>query len=643
MFRRLIFLLCLPILFLQCNEESKYSTAPPADWVKFCDFSLESIPIKPRQEHYQILLVDIQRNWEEKATYIHSAIKVVDQIGIDGVSQVRLDFDPSYQHLVVHRIRIYRDGQWFDRIETSRRDLLQREEELDSGLFDGRLTLVYFLNDIRVGDILEYSYTLIGEHPTFSSHFADIIYLEDYYGWEKVYRRILIHPERPFSMKFFNTLQEPRVTDISSTLREYVWEAVGTIPGCDDDEQPDWHQPEAHIQISQYVTWQQLALDLVPLYALSSDFYQNPSSEMIELVEFWKASSEDSAERALMALRFVQDKIRYLGFEDGIGAVVPRDPRIILQRRFGDCKDKSVLLRTLLGLMEIRANSVLVHASRGQRLPEMLPTPLIFNHAILQLEINGKFYYVDPTMSFQGGSLQDNYFPRYQWGLVISDKTTELTQLPEPFFRPQTEIDTSIVFTSPTSADLKSTMICYGDHADNLRRTLQEEGLKKITKDLLEGIQTDYKGASIITPMVITDNREKNIITLINSYKITPRNRSGKKILKVISDIIDTGLDDSINLERASPFVLTYPYWIKEHIHVKNPFNTWPADSEDITLENESIRYNFTMKKEGQTADYTIELKHLKDHVPLNAVQDYWHIIQEIEPSPSLELIVSAH
>ena len=631
-------MLCFPIFFLQCSD--KCSIAPPPEWVKPCDFSLEAVPIKPGQEHLQILLMDIQRNWEEKTIYVHQATKIVDQIGIEGFSQIKFNFDPSYQHIVVHQIRIYRDGEWSDRKESSRHELLQREGELEGGIFNGQWTLVYFINDLRIGDIIEYSCAFIGENPISSSRFGSIVYLEDPNVWEKLYYRVLIHPEQPFPMKFFNTSHHPTVTDISSTLREYVWEASNTAPACDDEDQPSWYKPEAHIQISQYNTWQELALELIPLYTLASNLFDNPSSEMMELVEAWKTASADPSERALLALRFVQDKIRYLGFEDGTGAFIPRDPRVILERRYGDCKDKSVLLKTLLHFMDIPAHSVLVNARRGKLLRELLPSPIVFNHAVLQIEIEGKFYYVDPTISLQGGRLQDNYFPSYHWGLVISDQTTDLTKLPEPSQLP-VEVDQDITITSPTSADLKVTEVGYGPDADQMRRILQAVGMINFRKQLLEIVQARYKGASVISPAVFVDDREKNTYTITYSYKIPTRHRSGKKTLKIYSDVIEDGVDNTINLERTSPFALVYPCHRKEHIHVTNPFNNWPADSENSTFENESIFYSFLMKKEGHSVDYTLELKHLKDHVPLDGVQDYWNIVHEIEPNPALELVIS--
>ena len=97
-----------------------------------------------------------------------------------------------------------------------------------------------------------------------------------------------------------------------------------------------------------------------------------------------------------------------------------------------------------------------------------------------------------------------------------------------------------------------------------------------------------------------------------------------------------------MQLDRTSPYELDYPIWVKEHIHVENPFNNWAPDAEEAQFENEAIKYAYEMKKEGHTADFHFELKHLQDHVPVNLIKDYWDIVQEVEPNPSLELVISA-
>jgi hypothetical protein len=290
--------------------------------------------------------------------------------------------------------------------------------------------------------------------------------------------------------------------------------------------------------------------------------------------------------------------------------------------------------------MQIHSKPVLVNTDFGKMLPELLPT-LRFNHAILRIEINGSHYWVDPVYSFQGGSLQTTYCPDYHWGLVLSPDTAALTAIPSPITKP-VEKQTSIILTSPDTAELEVKSTCFGSRADRLRGILQQEGLKKLSDFRLENAQKEYKGASILNPLSIVDDREKNVLSVKESYKISTRSRLGKIMLKAYSYVLDTYFDKEINLERSSPYALEYPLWVQEHIHIENPFNTWVVDTEEAKIENESIKFVYAMKKEGHTADFDFELKHLQDHVPVNLIKDYWNIVQEVEPNPSLEVVITA-
>jgi hypothetical protein len=553
-----------------------------------------------------------------------------------------MNFNPDYQHVIVHYIRVLRDGETINCLEKSRYKLLQRENALEENLYLGDLSLVYFLDDIRRGDIVEYAYSIVGMDPFTSSHcdcwirfkYSDVV--------DKVYHRILIHPESLLQIKSDNPAATPNVVDLSPTLREWSWEILQTSMLSQDKEVPIWHGLfDKKAQISQYKSWREVAQKNLTLYMLPEGFETKPLPEMLALVEQWIKSTDDTHCLALLALRFVQDEIKYLGFEDGLGGHLPTDPRVVFARRFGDCKDKSVLLYSLLKLMQIESVPVLVNTSIGKKLPEILPSES-FNHAVLRIEIDGSYYWVDPVYSFQGGSLQTTYFPDYHWGLVIAPDTQDLTTIPFPAMDKPIDIRTSIIITSPATAELKIERTGYGFRAERIRAVLQQVGMKKSSEACLEEIQGLYKGVSLLSPVVFADNREENEMTITECYKISTSSRTGKKILKIASTVLENYLDNGINLERSSPFALAYPLWVKEHIHIENPFNDWAHDTEEAVFENKAIKYGYQMKKEGHTADFHFELKHHQDHVPVELIQDYWNIVQEVEPNPSLEVVITA-
>lgn len=599
-------------------------------WVKPYDFPLEPVPLKETQVNLQILLLDTQRNWEEKTLYRHYVIKPLTQRGIEDISQLSIDYDPATTKVVMHQIQVYRDGQWTDRLNSSRTNTVQRETRLEENLYDGDLTQIYFIEDIREGDILEYSYSLIGEHPFFNTHFTEFAYLQRDFAVEKIVYRLLAPPDLTFDIKPINTTTIPQVTDLSPALREWVWEAIDPPIYKFEDDQPAWHNPPAHIELSQYKTWAELAQKVAPLYLLPDDFPEIIPPEMQALVDRWKASTPLLAERALLAIRFVQDEVRYLGIEENIGAIKPVDPRLTFQRRFGDCKDKTQLLHALLKLLDIDSKPMLVHSSRGKRLAHVLPLPQLFNHAVLQLNVDGNTYWVDSTLGMQGGALHSNPFPDYYYGLIVSHETKDLIALPEMTLPQPTEIDASILVESEETALVKLKMSFFGFRADLCRRSLKQTGLKKVAEDNLIDLQKTYGTVTIVEPLEAIDDRPNNIFTYTSSFRIPTEKLSDSTILEVYSHTLRKYLDTHINPERTAPYALSYPLWIKEHIHVENPLLEWETVTEDYKQEHPALAYTLATRIEGHHADFDIELRHLQDHVPIEAIRDYWKTVNDI-------------
>ncbi len=633
-FKTILYILCLsPFLLVASNSDqnTQHSKGPAPSWIKVCDFPLEAVPVKPSQVNLQYLLMDAQRNWEEKTLYRHCAIKALTKSGIEKISQLKIDFDPSYTQIVVHAIRVFREGKWHDRLGNARSNLIQRETDLERNLYNGDFTLVYFLEDIRQGDIVEYSYSIKGGHPFFSSHYTDVVYMQRDFSIEKIIHRLLGHPNLSFFINPINTEIEPKICDLSPSLREWTWEDSETSPYTYETDQPVWHNPPARIEMSQYKTWEEVAKKLCSLYVLPSGFAKSIPLEMQALIEQWKTSTNALPDRALLALRFVQDQVRYLGIEEGMGAFQPTDPCITFQRRFGDCKDKTFLLHALLQLMDIPSKPLLVHTSRGKILPEVLPTPFAFNHLVLQLEIEGTTYYVDPTFSLQGGSLQTSFFPDYEWGLLLAQDSKELTELPKVVFKHPTEIDTTFTLESEDVAHLKIKTVYHESRADRMRRFLEWNGVQEIEEGALSKMQKVYGKVTLNAPMEVSDDKRSNSVTLIESYHLPVEKLADRKEIEVFSHVLRHYLESGINPERAAPYEILYPLWVKERIHIDNPFNTWDKFEADDKKEHESLVYTLCTQIDKNSATFNLELKHLKDHIPQASLRDFWVLVNEID------------
>lgn len=500
------------------NPEALPSTHPIPDWIEPLSVSTEPIVLKPSQVNFQCLLIDTQRNWEAKTIYQHTAIKAITNRGVEVISKIQINFDPSFSKIHMHAIRIFRDGQWHDRLEQSRFQLLQREVGLEANLYYGELTVVYFLNDIRKGDILEYSYSVVGINPLVDSHFSDMVDMQREIAVEKISYRLVADPHLRCSVKQFHTEIEPKCRLISSTQAEWIWEDEETRP-CESGGDC------AFIQLSEYQDWGEFAASVYPLFALPSDFAHTIPDEMRALVHKWKETAYHPKDRALLAIRFVQDEIRYLGIEEGINGWKPRDPKTTFTCRFGDCKDKSFLLHALLELMDISSTPLIVNILKGDTLPDMLPCSYLFNHAVLQISIDGCAYFVDPTISLQGGTLETNAFPEYHFGLLIAKDTNDLTELPRSTPDKPAEVSTSFSKESADTIKIQIKSTYFDMEADAGRQLFTWLGMDQISSNSLLEIQENWgKEVAVYAPIEFHDDRFNNVITIVETYTLPVEN-----------------------------------------------------------------------------------------------------------------------
>ncbi|MFQ5630149.1 MAG: DUF3857 domain-containing transglutaminase family protein [bacterium] len=153
----------------------------------------------------------------------------------------------------------------------------------------------------------------------------------------------------------------------------------------------------------------------------------------------------DSGAKVQAIADFVRDQVRYVAVEIDKGRWQPRPAATTLYNRYGDCKDKTALMRAMLKSIGIPSVSVLANTDRAVN--TKLPTPFQFNHCIvgirtqdlpdttnlLKASVGGWLFY-DPT----DPSTHLGEVPRpLQGGLVMLATETDSVLYRLPFRSPQ--------------------------------------------------------------------------------------------------------------------------------------------------------------------------------------------------------------
>src|SRR5713101_693523 len=247
-------------------------------------------------------------------------------------------------------------------------------------------------------------------------------------------------------------LNHPEVTPTQSGSNQWQW-VVSDVKGVRYEEQMPPRQglqgqmilsffPSGGATAKGFSNWREMGTWYWNLE--NGRFAASP--EIKQKVAALTALAPTPLDKMKALANFVQDDIRYVAIELGIGGWQPHPASDIFAHRYGDCKDKATLMRTMLREIGVNSFQVAINTERGS-ITSDTPAYLGFNHQITAIQLPdsatspslvatmqhpklGKILFFDPTDELTpfgqiSGALQANY------GLLVTPDGGELVELPE--------------------------------------------------------------------------------------------------------------------------------------------------------------------------------------------------------------------
>lgn len=604
---------------------------PPGDWVKpqFFGQSLAGTVLEAGADQHW-LLWERQINVRQNETFCHGVRQILSQDGVQNDTTLTMDFNPNYQSLTLHWVRIWRDGQHLDRLDTNKVRVVQQEQDLDQYLLNGQKSAVLVLDDVRVGDVIDYAYTIKGENPVFGGHFSSMVPVELDQPAERLLTRVIWPNQRRLYAKQHGCTVQPSAIVNKGSL-EYTWD-FRQMPGfTHEDFLPAWYDPQPWVQLSDFQTWTEVNQWALALFRVTAPVSPDLSRKIAE----WKQIA-DPEQQVLAALRFVQDDVRYFGIEIGDGTEKPAAPATVYARRFGDCKDKSLLFVTILRALGIEAYPVLVNSTLGRAIEDWQPTAGAFDHCIAMVQLAGQTYWLDPTANYQRGPLAAHYLPDYARGLVISPYTTGLTVIPHDNGWPQTTTTEYFqLHGKDEPADLKVVTVAEGRDADDLREQFATTKRSDLERSYTHFYSSLYPGIHLSAPLVMTDDEQQNRVQTTETYTIdkmwTPVENSRKYNCEFYASTMAALLKKPVDTDRTLPLGLNYPEHQILRTEVTLP-ESWPAKSDQKTVSDPAFTFQKNSRCAGNRLVLNYEYWSQADSVPPDQVSDYLgHVDQSLQ------------
>lgn len=580
---------------------------------------------------YRYLLLDYQDNVITEERFAHFAIELKNSEGIQEFSDISVNYDPTFQKLTFHQISVVRDGKKSDKLSNAEINTFQRESNLERSLYDGSITAVINLSDIRKGDIIEYSYTLKGYNPINKGNYATMIYQQYTSPVDRIHHKIVYHTKHPLFFKKINGADDPSKTT-KKGITELVWDTDGTDYFVYDVNTPYWTDLQKRISISSFKDWEDVVNLSLPLY-------QN-AEHQFPLPEDVRITSQNKEEKIIKLIQFVQDEVRYLGFESGIGAYKPNHPKKVLNQRYGDCKDKSLLLVNLLKREGINAYPFLVNTNLRNSIHNLRPSHSAFDHCIVTFEHDDQTYFVDPTMTGQGGNLDNLSFPKYGAGLTIKQGENQLTQIPEGRVTSTINIEETITLDSIGGEAIFLIESSYrGSRADQMRDFFKSNTKETINKEFVNYYSSIYPSIRSFQEVKITDKNRNghNEIIIEEFYEIpefwTKDESTGLFICETEPLVLESTLEYPNSPKRTMDYYIGEPFGFNQKTTITLP-EFWNIPPTSYDVNKDAFAYTSSTRSVGRTIEikhgYTLKKNTIEAHEVSNFLKEHEKITSQI-------------
>ena len=205
-----------------------------------------------------------------------------------------------------------------------------------------------------------------------------------------------------------------------------------------------------------------------------------------------------SKEKMEVIFDYVKMEIRYVSIGLGKSGYEPENAKKVFENKYGDCKDKSTLLISMLRSAGIPAYYVLIPTRNIGNLIKDFPYPFQFNHCIVAVEDRGKYHFLDPVaenyrFDYLPGSDRNRNVLIFDDEKIFFDKTP-LAKPEENASHSQSQI--KIGLNGSIECEVKN--FGFGGEEASLRSFFIENNPTKIKESLEERVDGISSGAKLL-------------------------------------------------------------------------------------------------------------------------------------------------
>jgi len=306
---------------------------------------------------------------------------------------------------------------------------------------------------------------------------------------------------------------------------------------------------------------------------------------------------------------YVKGEIRYVFIDFGKSGYEPDNAKNVFKNKYGDCKDKSTLLISMLRVAGIPAYYALIPTASVGDLVTDFPYPFQFNHCIVAVQNEGKYNFIDPVAKYY----RFDYLPesdRNRGALVFYDKEIAFDKTPlanpeENAYHSQSRV--RIGLDGAIECEVKN--VGLGSDEASLRSFFIRNGLTKIKESLEERVDQISSGAKLLTYTHSEPLDFKKRFEVTIKYNAQDYCKKAGDILIFDVPEISKGCPATGKKDRKFPIVIwNNSYKIDEvEFNIPEGYQVYYLP-EPMEIKNQYFEFRSSYRQEGERIFYQGEL-----------------------------------
>jgi transglutaminase-like putative cysteine protease len=468
--------------------------------------------------------------------------------------------------------------------------------------------LTFCMPGVTVGSIIDYKVVIDDKVPHIEGKYSN----EFYFQWYKptyVCRYKVITP-KGMDLKYLvlNPLKgieiPPKIIG-DGDKKVYLWEYKYIPQIIEEKSMPPMSEVAFRIMVTTMDSWEEFS----NWWRKKIEGKTEPDQAIKKKVAELTRDLSSSKAKMEAIFDYVKREIRYVSIGLGKSGYEPQDAKQVFENKYGDCKDKSTLLISMLRTAGIPAYYVLIPTAGIGSLIKDFSYPFQFNHCIVAVENEKGYHFVDPVAE----NYRFDYLPgsdRNRDVLIFKDENalfskTLLAKAEDNAYRTQQKI--TIGLDGSIEAEVKH--FGFGEIEASLRSIFINNRPTKVKEALEKTVHEISSGAKLLAythsdPLNFKERFELNIKYIAQDYC-----RKAGDILIFDVPEIGEGCPATGKKDRRYPIWVWNNSYSKDEVEFNIPegFEVYHLP-ELVEIRNPYFEFRSSYRQEGDKIFYQGEL-----------------------------------